>query len=94
MKTRKIIYSDTFFISVESVLYNDGKSALVGLMEGCGKHIVTWCGEEFDGASLRTNSMFGLSPFAIDLTHQDAPVGSVLKLYAAIRNCSKADLER
>jgi hypothetical protein len=63
-------------------------------MEGIGTHIVTWCGEEFDGAKLRTNTMFGLSPFAIDLTHKDAPLGSVLKLYSAIRNYSPVELER
>jgi hypothetical protein len=64
------------------------------MMEGIGTHIVTWCGEEFDSAKLRTNSIFGLSPFAIDLTHKDAPVSSVLKLYGAIRNCSPMQLER
>jgi hypothetical protein len=79
---------------VESVLYNDGKTGLMGMMEEIGTHIVTWCGEEFDGAKLRTNSMFGLSPSAIDLTHKDALVSSVLKLYGAIRNCSPMQLER
>jgi hypothetical protein len=64
------------------------------MVGGNGRHIITLCGEEFDGENLRSNSMFGLSPFAIDLTHKDAPLTSVLKLYSAIRNCSEDEKER
>lgn len=76
------------------VLYNDGKTGEVREEEDNGKHIVKWCGEEFDGSHLRLNSTFGVSPFAVVLAHQDAPLASVLKLYSAIRHCSKDDHER
>jgi hypothetical protein len=76
------------------VLYNDGKTGEVIVMEGRGKHIVTWCGEEFGGSHLNISSAYGLSPFAILLTHEDAPLSSVLKLYSRIRNCSEVDKRR
>jgi hypothetical protein len=53
------------------------------MMEGNGKHIVSSCGEEFDGSHLRLKTSrweFGLSPFAIVSTHQGPPLASVLKL--------------
>lgn len=79
------------------VLYNDGKSGQVTMMEGNGKHIVSSCGEEFDGSHLRLKTSrweFGLSPFAIVSTHQGPPLASVLKLYSAIRDCSEEDKGR
>jgi hypothetical protein len=91
---RKLIKFNKNDLLMGLVLYNDGKTGEVIVMEGRGNHIVTWCGEELDGSHLNISSAYGLSPFAILLTHQDAPLSSVLKLYSRIRNCSEVDKRR
>jgi hypothetical protein len=59
-----------------------------------GQRMITWNGVKFDAAHLHSNSSFGLSPFAVDLTHPDAPFASVTTLYTALMNLTREDKER
>jgi hypothetical protein len=68
---RKLIKFNKNDLLMGPVLYNDGKTGEVIVMEGRGKHIVTWCGEEFDRSHLNISSAYGLSPFAILCTRSD-----------------------
>jgi hypothetical protein len=86
-----LTFGVSLFDLVHSTSVEIGEQTVLG---GSGKHIVLWLGEEFDVSHLRLNPTFGLSPFAIVLTHPDAPLASVLKLYSAVRSCMEADKAR
>lgn len=49
---------------------------------------------DFDATHLNHSEIFGLSPFALDLSHPDAPFECVASLYNALKNLPDSDKDR
>ncbi|KAF8659775.1 hypothetical protein HU200_058237 [Digitaria exilis] len=65
-----------------------------GCPEDSCNYIVKVNGIEFNAALLQPTTTIGMSPFAVDLTHPDAPFSSVLTLYKCLMETSGEDKDR